>query len=135
LATTAGHRARSYYDCSKCPAYCCSIYGRVEVTDADLRRLAKHLGLTVAAAEERHTKRWEKERVLRRRKDRLLGEACSFLDPETRGCTIYEARPETCREYPGTARCAYYDVLQFERRIQEDEDVVPLVQITFKKPR
>jgi hypothetical protein len=30
-------------------------------------------------------------------------------------------------------RCAYYDVLQFERRQQNDETVIPLVQITFRE--
>ena len=30
-------------------------------------------------------------------------------------------------------RCAYYDVLQFERRQQDDETVIPLVQITFRE--
>jgi Fe-S-cluster containining protein len=73
------------------------------------------------------------QRVLRRRKDELLGEACRFLDAKTRGCTIYEGRPKACRDYPGKTRCAYYDMVQFEREVQEDPDVIPLVQITFKR--
>src|SRR5256885_8235859 len=35
----------SYYNCSKCPAYCCSIYERVQVTKRDIRRLANHFGV------------------------------------------------------------------------------------------
>ena len=30
-------------------------------------------------------------------------------------------------------RCAYYDVLQFERRQQDDDTVLPLIQITFRE--
>ena len=56
-----------------------------------------------------------------------------FLDQETRGCTIYHARPAVCREYPARSRCTYYDMLQFERRQQQDETVVPVVQITFRE--
>src|SRR5437762_7754719 len=56
-----------------------------------------------------------------------------FLDQETRGCTIYHARPAVCREYPARTRCTYYDMLQFERRQQQDETVVPVVQITFRE--
>jgi Fe-S-cluster containining protein len=124
---------RNQYDCTKCPAYCCSIYGRVQVSDRDLKRLARHLGLGVKETEARYTKWNDDERVLRRRKDDLLGESCRFLHPETRGCTIYEGRPQVCRDYPGRRRCTYYDVLMFEQETQEDTDVLPLVQITFKK--
>lgn len=124
---------RVYYDCGKCPAYCCSIYGVVEVKARDLTRLAKHFGVSESVAERLYTKRSGDDRVLRKRKDELLGEACRFLDEETRGCTIYEGRPKACREYPGKSRCGYFDVLEFEREIQDDPDVLPLIQITFKK--
>jgi uncharacterized protein len=130
---TATSEPRHQYDCKKCPAYCCSIYGRVQVSDRDLKRLARHLDLGIKETEQRYTKWNDDERVLRRRKDELLGESCKFLDPETRGCTIYEGRPQVCRDYPGRRRCTYYDVLTFEQETQEDPDVLPLVQITFKK--
>jgi hypothetical protein len=55
-----------------------------------------------------------------------------FLDQETRKCTIYDARPRTCHEFPTTSRCAYYDLIEFEREQQGDADVIPLVKITFK---
>ncbi len=128
---------RVYFDCSKCPAFCCSIYERVIVTNRDLKRLAKHLGLTVEKAEKLHTKVHKEsgERVLRRQKDVIFEEACKFLDKETRGCTIYHGRPEVCREYPDRTRCAYYDVLQFERKQQDDINVIPLVQITFREAK
>ncbi len=131
--TITGDSQRSYFNCDKCPAYCCSIYDRVQVTKRDLKRLAKHFGLTVEKATSRFTKRWENEQVLRRKSDPIFGKACHFLDPETRKCTIYHARPAVCREFPLTKRCGYYDLLTFERRQQDDFEVLPVVQITFQK--
>ena len=132
-ATITDDSKRTYYNCDKCPAYCCSIYDRVQVTKRDIKRLAKHFGLSVERATQRFTKPWQKEQVLRQKKDPIFGKACYFLDPQTRKCTIYHARPAGCREFPLTRRCGYYDLLTFERRQQNDEDVLPVVQITFKK--
>ena len=123
---------RSYYDCNKCPAYCCSIYDRVQVTKRDIKRLAKHFGVDVATAQKKFTTTWQDEPILRRKADPIFGKACKFLDPETRKCTIYHARPLVCREFPARARCAYYDLLTFEKSQQGDDSVVPLVQITFR---
>jgi len=122
---------QSYYNCSKCPAYCCSVYDRVQVNKRDLKRLAKYFAVNEKTAAKRFTKLYQGERVLRRKSDPIFGKACRFLNPLTRQCTIYEARPGVCREFPSRARCAYYDLLQFERSQQGDETVVPLVQITF----
>jgi Fe-S-cluster containining protein len=102
------------------------------VTPRDIRRLAKHFSVTEEAATLRYTKFFEKERVLRRKADPIFGQACHFLNPETRKCTIYNARPAVCREYPDTTRCAYYDLLKFERQQQGDPDALPLVKITFR---
>jgi Fe-S-cluster containining protein len=118
--------ARRQFDCSNCPAYCCS-YDHIEVTDRDLERLARHFDLDAATAERRFTKRVDggKLRVMRHRSDEHFGTACRFLDRETRQCTIYSARPHICRTYPGTGRCGFYDFLCSERRSQEDPGYVP----------
>ena len=129
--TIKDEQPRTYFDCAKCPAYCCSIYERVQVTKRDINRLARHFGVSYETARRRYTTQWENERVLKRVKDVIFPETCTFLDQKTRGCTIYHARPAVCREYPGRPRCAYYDVLQFERRQQDDETVIPVVQITY----
>lgn len=120
------------YDCTKCPAYCCSVYERVQVTARDIRRLARHFGITPEVATLRYTKLFGEEKVLRRKSDPVLGKSCGFLNTQTRRCTIYEARPQVCREFPTTSRCAYYDLLKFERKQQDDPDVLPLVKITFR---
>jgi len=113
------------YDCSKCPAYCCS-YARIIVDDADIQRLADHFEVDVKEARKRFTKKGEEkgERILRHQADEHYTTICRFIDPETRNCTIYEARPEICREFPGKGRCGYYDFLTFERTAQEDPDWV-----------
>ena len=123
---------RLKYDCDKCVAYCCSIYDRVQVTPRDIKRLAVHFGVAPEVATQRFTKVFGKERILRRKADRLFGQACMFLDQATRKCTIYDARPLVCHEFPTTSRCAYYDLIEFEREQQNDPDVIPLVKITFK---
>jgi Fe-S-cluster containining protein len=122
---------RKTYDCIKCPAYCCSVYERVQVTPRDINRLAKYFNVTPEVATQRFTKIYNKERVLRRKYDPLFGQACEFLNTETRGCTIYHGRPAVCRQFPTTSRCAYYDLLRFERNQQDDPNTVPLVKITF----
>ena len=113
------------YDCNRCPAYCCS-YPRIPVKRRDVKRLAKHFGLSEAQAKKRFTEKGEEkgERILRHQEDDIFDTVCRFLDRETRGCTIYKARPEICRDFPGGKRCGYYDFLTFERRAQDDPDWV-----------
>jgi Fe-S-cluster containining protein len=113
------------YDCSKCPAYCCS-YPEIEVSKADIARLAKRFGLSPAVAEERFTKlqREENVRILRHREDEHFASVCMFLDRKTRRCTVYESRPHTCRGYPYGNHCGYFEFLKFEREHQNDENFV-----------
>ncbi|HEX9940982.1 MAG TPA: YkgJ family cysteine cluster protein [Thermoanaerobaculia bacterium] len=122
----------SFYNCDRCPSYCCS-YPRIPIQDSDVRRLARHLGLPPETVARKFTKKGKEpgEVVLRHKPDRIYGTTCKFLDPETRRCTVYEARPAICRTYPGTCRCGYYDFLCFERRAQEDPEFIPS---TFNRP-
>lgn len=113
------------YDCIKCPAYCCS-YDRIIVENKDLARLGRHFGIDTDTARRRFTKQVEGEQVLRHQKDKIYGTICMFLDTKTRRCTIYDARPGVCHEYPDRPRCGYYDFLKWERRHQEDEEFIPL---------
>ena len=115
----------SSYDCSKCPAYCCS-YDRIAVKKADVARLAKHFHIDDETALERFTKVREGEQVLRHQKDKIYGSVCMFLDTKTRRCTIYEARPTVCRAYPNGNRCGYYEFLKFEREQQGDPEWIAL---------
>nr|NIS40277.1 YkgJ family cysteine cluster protein [Desulfuromonadales bacterium] len=120
------------YDCSKCPGYCCS-YPRIELRGDDLKRLAKHSGISKKKARQRFIKSGEKTSsdkdvvgVLRHRKDDIFGTICIFFDREARRCGVYDARPQICRDYPGQKRCGYYEFLRFERKAQEDPDYIAL---------
>lgn len=96
------------------------------MTDGDVRRLAARFGVDADTARRRYAKRGPDpdEWVLRHRRDLLFQSACRFLDQEQRRCTIYEDRPQACRDYPGTGRCGYYDFLSAERRRQDDPELV-----------
>jgi Fe-S-cluster containining protein len=116
---------RLHYDCSKCPAYCCT-YDEIPITEGDVRRLARHFALDTEVARKRFTKKSGENRILRHQKDAIFGSACMFLDTKTRRCTIYEARPGLCHDYPDQPHCGYYDFLKWERRHQGDSDFIPL---------
>ena len=113
-----------HYDCLNCAAYCCT-YVRIPVKKKDVKRLARHFGITPEKAERKFTKKdGEGGRILRHAHDPFFQSACMFLDQETRRCTIHPARPSTCRAYPGTDRCEYYDFQQAERERQDEPDLV-----------
>ena len=82
-------------DCLKC-ANCCTTTGPL-FTDKDISRIAKHLRI----------KPFEfTQQYLRIDEDRdyvLKSVPCTFLG-ENNYCSIYEARPKACREYPHTDR-------------------------------
>ena len=114
---------RTMYNCSKCPGYCCS-YPVIAVSKRDVERLARHFGLSFTKARKKFTiKGDEDEFVMRRKADTHFGRVCRFFDTEKRCCSVYEARPSTCRTYPG-GRCGYYDFLQDERARQNDSEHV-----------
>ena len=119
------------YDCTDCIGYCCSIYDRVDVTKRDLKRLAKHFGLSKEETARKYTTEVDGIRSLRKVDDLIFDRTCQFLDQTTRLCTIYEGRPEACREWPVHSgdRCVYYDILTFERLQQDDDDYVPVVEV------
>jgi uncharacterized protein len=122
--TAAAPKKKAKYDCLKCPGYCCS-YPVIEVKDKDMPRLAKHFGLSEAATEKKYFKAAHGyKRIMRRKADKIYGKICQFFDTDARRCTIYHARPSTCREFPGDGRCGYYDFLSFERGTQEDAEFV-----------
>jgi len=110
-----------FYDCTNCPSYCCS-YPRIEVTPADVERLAAHHGIDAEAARRRFTRKGAEpgEIILRHQKDETYGTVCRFLDLETRLCTVHGARPQICRDHPGHSSCHYYNFLMAERRYQDD---------------
>lgn len=97
------------------------------MTKKDLERLAKHFGISFTKARKRFSKEAHGYKyVMRRKKDTVFGRICRFFDTKERKCTIYKARPSTCRSYPGEGRCGYYDFLMHERRCQRDKTFIAL---------
>ena len=113
------------YSCEKCPGWCCT-YDEIEVNKRDIERLARHFGLDAETAAERFTKVKGGTPMLRHKKDSIFDTACMFLDQDKRRCTVYEARPTVCRQYPNANRCGYYEFLKFEREQQGDEEIVAM---------
>ena len=112
------------YDCSKCPGYCCS-YPVIIVTARDVTRMAKYFGLTEAETERKYLRSAHGyKRIMKRKADPHYNKICQFFDTTARRCTIYEARPAGCREFPGKGRCGYYEFLKFERETQNDPEYV-----------
>ncbi len=68
--------------------------------EADIARMALHLGLSVDAFIARHT------HLARNRKALSLREqadgSCEFLEAD--GCALYDVRPRQCRDFPHTWR-------------------------------
>ena len=122
------------YNCAKCPGYCCS-YHTIPVTRRDLKRLAAHFGIGFNKAKTKFVVKNDEEEKehgefkMRRKADEHFGRICRFFDTEKRRCTVYKARPATCRSFPG-GRCGYYDFLSHERRTQDDPD---LITVTWNK--
>ena len=116
--------AKAKDDCMKCPGYCCS-YPVIEVKDKDAVRIAKHFEMTLEKAEKKFFKKAHGyARLMRRKKDTIYGKICQFFDIKERRCTIYHARPSTCRKFPGEGHCGYYDFLKFERDGQKDQTYI-----------
>jgi uncharacterized protein len=87
-------RVEREFDCLSC-ANCCR-ETLVNVSDEDLRRIAMYLQITVEEVSHLYTAKGTapgEEHIL---KSGVGG--CAFLDGNL--CTIYEARPRVCREFP-----------------------------------
>ncbi len=112
------------YDCGNCPGYCCS-YPVITLSKRDIERIARYFELDPAAAERRYCRKDHGyKRIMKRKADEHFGRVCQFFDTDQRNCTIYKARPSTCREFPGDGRCGYYDFLVFERKGQNDQEYI-----------
>ena len=99
------------YDCVACVGYCCA-YPIIRVRSWDVSRLAKGLGID---SQEVIDKYIDLENSLtafhmKRTPDPVLeADSCVFLDKETRQCTVYEHRPDGCREHPDSEICEWWD--------------------------
>jgi len=108
-------------DCRSC-ANCCKV-AETDVTERDIKRLAKYLGITPQQFINEYTTTSafeQKEPILRRRET-----GCIFL--EGNDCTIYDARPDTCRDFPHLIRGAG----SFESRMWQMPDRATYCPIVY----
>jgi Fe-S-cluster containining protein len=96
VALELHQEAFNLVDCTKC-ANCCRTL-RVVVTDEDIPRIARHLGMEPGEFRTAYLERDEDEGGYR-----IRARPCPFLGEDGR-CTIYGVRPENCRGYPFTDR-------------------------------
>lgn len=96
-------RARPWYadglrfECTGCGACCRGPEpGYVLVSEAEVERLAAHLGVPVAEVGRRYLRRLADGELALLEKANL---DCIFWEDD-RGCSVYEARPDQCRTYP-----------------------------------
>jgi Fe-S-cluster containining protein len=92
--------------CEGCWGGCCTL--PVEVSAVDLMRLGLTDEMEAGASLKKLAKRLSKLGIIQayQQKTQLFilaqvqGRDCLYLHPETRLCTVYENRPEVCRQFP-----------------------------------
>ena len=108
--------------CNYCPGYCCyRLQGATLYLDAtDINRIARHFKISDGEVRKRYIAGKNTFRI----KD---DGSCIFLsDRKMRArCTIHQARPRQCREFPYGEACPYLE--------REDllERIVPRIEKTF----
>lgn len=86
-----------YYECQRCTA-CCRWPGQVKLTEAEIARLARFLGLSEYDFIQRFTRLRADRRGLALL-DKPSGE-CIFLDG--RDCTVQPVKPQQCIDFPNS---------------------------------
>ena len=101
------HTYTEQVDCLEC-ANCCKNLSPA-IKDRDVDRIAKHLGLRPSIVVERYLEMDEEGDYVFRTSP------CPFLDSDNY-CSIYDARPKACREYPHTDRVRQQQLLEITRK-------------------
>ena len=84
------------FECTQCGVCCSGEPGHVWVNADEVALLAEHLDMEEEAFRDRFVRRVGSRFSLVEYPD---GD-CIFLDPDSRGCSVYEARPIQCRTWP-----------------------------------
>jgi len=113
--------AFSKIDCLQC-ANCCKTTSPI-FRMIDIERLSKHLGIKSAKFVEEYLKIDEDDDYV------LKKSPCAFLQNDNT-CSVYEHRPQACREYPHTNRKRIHQIMQLNI---ENTSVCPAVATIFNK--
>lgn len=84
------------FECTQCGNCCTGSPGYVWVTENELRAIADYLDKPIGELRLLHTRPARGKVSL----TEYANGDCVFLDPHTRGCTIYPVRPVQCRTWP-----------------------------------
>jgi len=84
------------FECTQCGNCCTGAPGAVWISDEELHEIADHLDKSIGEVRLMHTRIVRGKLSLRE----YANGDCIFFDGESRGCTIYEARPIQCRTWP-----------------------------------
>lgn len=84
------------FECTQCGDCCTGEPGYVWVDEQEIVALARRMEMDVDTFEHRFVRSVGPRKTLVEYPD---GD-CIFLDPETRGCTVYDQRPVQCRTWP-----------------------------------
>lgn len=99
-------RQYSEVNCTRCKAHCCSM--PVEVRAADLIRLEITTADELDNSVKKTAKRLKKSGYISSYREgtdffmltQKSNDDCYFLNSVTRLCSVYEKRPDTCRDFP-----------------------------------
>jgi Fe-S-cluster containining protein len=86
--------------CESCGGHCCTgESGCIYVNKSEMQRIASFLHVDIEELKEKYLFKKGYKFSIRERKVNESFE-CIFFDAETKGCSIYEARPIQCRTFP-----------------------------------
>jgi uncharacterized protein len=91
-----GEDIEAQIDCTTC-ANCCRV-SEVEITDRDIDKLAKFLGMSREEFIRDSTQQSESGELILKRTEA----GCVFLEGNL--CSVYEARPQNCANFPHLVR-------------------------------
>jgi len=92
-----GEEIEAQIDCTQC-ANCCRVT-EVGITERDIERLAKFLGVTAETFHRDYTQTDESGHLILKR---TAPAGCVFLEGNL--CSVYEARPKNCADFPHVVR-------------------------------
>jgi Fe-S-cluster containining protein len=95
-ATQPWYRDGLRFECTQCGACCGGEPGFVWVDAAEAAALANELGIGIEVFRRDYVRQIGRDQSLIERPN---GD-CILLDPQTRKCTVYRARPTQCRTWP-----------------------------------
>jgi hypothetical protein len=84
------------FTCTQCGNCCTGAPGVVWVNDDEIAAIADYLDKPIGEIRLMHTRPYPGGTSL----TEFANGDCTFLDPHTRGCTIYPVRPRQCRTWP-----------------------------------